>query len=203
MTITKTKYSHLIDFDLLSDKPTIIDGGACVGGFIDFILEKIKTTQIYAIEPCCRNFKILEEKYEENDMVKKYNAALVGEGYPEKIIFKEFIGLEEWGNVKDLYLNTTHGKLEKIIEYEVDTICLKNIIEENNLSIIDYLKLDIEGCEEEVVVSLSKIHSDVKINQISMEIHKNTNVEKIKQELSKLGYNNIIFKDGELYACSA
>ncbi len=55
-------------------------------------------------------------------------------------------------------------------EKEINTITLQNIFEKYKIEKIDFLKMDCEGAEFEIVMNTPSIILD-KIQKISMEIH--------------------------------
>jgi len=162
--------NHIINLDLLPENPIIVDAGACQGVVSKNIKELIPASTIYAIEPDKDNLKKLRE-------VKGINviaAALMGTD--REIKYKPVSGRPEWGRISE-----TEG-------YKVDTVTL------NKFGRIDYLKMDIEGAELEVVKNLPD-----NIKQISMEVHDGKKNE-IVSILESKGYSIELYPHEELYA---
>lgn len=76
--------------------------------------------------------------------------------------------------------------------YEVNAINLEEYTEENNIKQIDFLKIDCEGCEYEMIKYLSDDFLRTKINKIVMEFHKDLNSTETLLLLSKLEKNGFI-----------
>jgi len=184
--LTELFGSHLVDLQMLGNEPIIVDAGASTGAFIKDIREKVKNPKIYAIEPCKNNqLELVTFK-----RLTIFDAALVGKHRPETMTFYEKSGLPEWGNVNNLYPN------RKGSQYEVFTITIDKILSVVDAGHIDYLKMDIEGSEEEVIYDLTP-QTAKRISQISMELH-GVSFVKMTDLLQSLGYQTT-YKNGELY----
>lgn len=199
-------FGHFINYEILPENSIIIDGGTCVGAFLDRLHRDLDTKnfKIIGFEPCRANLRRMacpscrpggppdEELHTEIS-----NRALVGEGGKRTVTFYEFDGLQEWGHIMGEALprgfdNRTAGSSE----YKVKTTTLNKIFKEYDLPKIDYLKLDIEGAETAVVKTMSQETAN-KIFQISMEVH-NDDGPQLKAILENLGFE-CIFETGELY----
>ncbi|MDO8609183.1 MAG: FkbM family methyltransferase [bacterium] len=193
--------SHMIDTNILGTTPTIVDLGACQGKIIDFFIEKFPESRIIAIEPCISNIESLKKKFSNIEII---HAAIAGNSYyKDEVIFHEFIGLEEWGNITKLNMETNHTYLKKIVDYSVPCIHINKIFELFNISgDIDYLKMDIEGCEEDVLCSIEE-NLAKKIKQISFEKHPNVDPDIVYNRLLELGFNIIEKKRYQIYAWRA
>jgi FkbM family methyltransferase len=190
MSKIKTFGSHLVDFSLIPENGLFIDAGACQGNFINDIQLHASEPFIIAIEPNRQNFKDLKAR--DYDRVMLINAALVGSCEPKKMAFNDFneVGLHEWGNVTGLYSNRSHKT------YDVKTIDIREVLGMLPNKTVHHLKMDIEGCEHQVVADLTTTQAEM-IQQISMEVH--NGLQDLEGNLKKLGYNTN-FEKGELYA---
>jgi FkbM family methyltransferase len=182
----KTFGNHLVNFDIIPDGGTFIDAGACVGGFIDEVISRVKEPLIFGIEPNENNFAHLSNKYAEIPLIK---AALVGHGEPKEMEFSCFDHLPEWGNVTGMYGN------RKPRFYTVKTVTLSSILKD--LDVVHHLKMDVEGCEHKIIATLAQHEAD-KIQQISMETH--NGFQSLLLHLVGLGYSVEESEKGELYA---
>jgi len=142
---------HWINVDLLPPNPIIVDGGACQGRFIDRIKTYRPNAIFIAVEPCRTNIDYLKTKYKRDKNVILHTGALMGDT-SSPVKFTEYHGLVEWGNAFDLYTKSKRGRPE---QYLVNPISLTDIV--SPYQQIDYIKLDIEGAEWEVL----KIHQNV------------------------------------------
>lgn len=179
---------HFIIPKFLSNNP-IIDAGCSNGKFIDILRNINIKSIILAIEASKTNINTLRKKSIPDVIL--YHNALVGLNNNGTIIFTEVKGLPEWGsvtNINDSRIRT----IGKQIKYEVKTITLQDVI--NNK--IDYLKMDIEGSETDVINTMN-INIAKYINQISLEIHNNDGLY-LESILQNLGFYTFL-KDSELF----
>lgn len=154
----------------LNENDTVVDIGGHIGMFSVFAAKQCKKGKIYTFEPCNENFKLLKENIMLNNC--------------ENIIaFKKAVSSEN--TEKDLFLYEddyeAHSFFKKNDEAEkitVKTISLTNFLKENNINKIDFLKIDCEGAEYEILYSCNpEIFKKIKV--ISMEYH---NVNKILEK---------------------
>jgi FkbM family methyltransferase len=190
--LTKLFGSHLVDLTHLDSGSVIVDAGASTGAFINDIKQRVSNPIIYAIEPSKENFRELQGKFlTTKTTIIFIESALVGSHCDKKMTFYAKHGLPEWGNVNNLYASRP-GKI-----YEINTIDLNRLLSIIPNGKIDYLKMDIEGSELEVVEDITEEIAK-NIHQISMELH-GVSHEKMSLKLARLGYHTI-YKNGELYA---
>jgi FkbM family methyltransferase len=176
----------------LKSGSVIVDAGASTGAFIRDIKARVSNPIIYAIEPNKKNFKELHNAFlTTKTTILFIEAALVGKSHKEPMTFYAKHGLPEWGNVNNLYPSRP-GE-----QYDVTVISLERLLTILPGGKIDYLKMDIEGSEAEIVEDMTE-ETAKKIHQISMELHNVSHV-KMALKLSRLGYHTI-YKNGELYA---
>jgi len=162
--------NHYIDLALLSKKPIIVDAGACWGEVSQQLKKLVPASIIFAIEPDKENLEILQK-------VKGI-----------KIISKALVGIKRNVKYKPVSGMPQQGKISETEGYKVGIITL------DEFDKIDYLKMDIEGTEEEVIDNLTNLPV-----QMSIEVHQNK--KKIISKLRKLGYKITEFDHEEVYAC--
>lgn len=125
---------------------TIIDAGLKIGLFSIYASPFAK--QIYAFEPSLETFKIAERNIKENDIknVKLFQKAIHTKDEPINFYHNE---------------NTTMNSTMAIVENKpkiretVQGIRFDTFVKEEGIEKIDFLKLDIEGSECEVIGSQS------------------------------------------------
>lgn len=184
MGITEiSRIGHWVDLDKLDRFSVIVDAGACFGEFIDKIREQVNCW-ILAIEPNPRSVPGLKEK-----QVEIMERALVGRNMPKEMTFYDYPQRER-GNLFNLYPNSSES-------YSVATTTLDDVFEKHNT--IDLLKLDIEGAEKDLIETMTQEDAD-RIVQISMEVHKNCDINSLKEKLEQLGYKVELLPRSELYA---
>lgn len=189
--------SHMINPARIRENPSFLDGGACIGESSDEFLKLFPNARLILIEPNKSHVSTLKTKFPKATI---FNAALYKKSN-ETLNFTEFKDLPKWGNVKGLYRDSGHPKMAGgMVEYSVNTISLNDILLFNGLAdnIIDYMKLDIEGCELDIIMTLSKTLAK-SIKQLSCEVHRPEWVLPISRRLISLGFDTAIC-DNEVYA---
>jgi len=170
----------------------VIDIGAQIGVFSIFASKLAKNVEVYSYEPLKENFIMLNKNIQLNKVasnVKAFNFGLSGKGGEREITICE----ENTGG---------HGfYAEGDRKVKIKTITLKDVFDKNNLEFCDYLKIDCEGAEYEILYNTPQKYLE-KIKSISMEYHKNDDIQKLKQFLEKVGFKVKIDKicEGMLYA---
>jgi len=138
----------------------IIDAGANCGLATQYFYNHAK--QIYAIEPSPENYEALAKNKEVNqwDKVKLYNAALANHEGETPIYFNT-------GNrtANSITSNWGHGG------EAVKTITIGTLFKENNIETIDFLKMDIEGAEDQVLTSEEFKEYAPRIKAMMVEYH--------------------------------
>jgi FkbM family methyltransferase len=123
----------------------VVDAGANIGAFTKSIIKK-NPKIVYCIEPDTRMFETLKEN------LTGYNVTLINKGLAEQNGESNFTSFyNEVGNKVP-----TTGVL-------AEGVTFKSVLEENNITHIDFLKIDIEGAEYDV---FSKDNKDWILNNI-------------------------------------
>lgn len=168
-------------------KATIVDIGAHFGFFSLFAHKNLlPDSQIIAIEPSSSNFKQLQKNCIANNA---NNIITINKAVSNT---KEEINLY----ISESYNCTTiesNPQLDKNKHFnKVKTISLENILNLYNLSEIDFMKMDCEGAEYDVLFNTSKEVFNY-IHTISLEFHdlKSTewNGETLSKHLEENGYS--------------
>jgi len=179
--------NHFIDLNKIGEKSIIVDAGACWGSFIHAFRKFNEKARIIAIEPCRNNIKKLREKEFRN--IELYEKALVGMNASDKIVFTEVPSRKKSGTILGIKYKDKNKAVETK-DYEVETIKINNIFKILGIDSIDFLKMDIEGAEVEILKTMSQEVAS-KIKQISVEIHiglTGISINATIEILEKLGY---------------
>jgi FkbM family methyltransferase len=174
---------HFIDPSVLPKEPICIDMGASAGDFCIKLKKLIPGAKIVAFEINRELIKKWNRNCKNLKNVHLMDKAIVGNHSKRKMPFYEFDDYER-GNILGLYTNRFSYKKR----YEVDTININKLFDLLYLDEIDYLKMDIEGCEHDIFKSI-KPEILLSIHQISVETHLNTDRFIIEKILRK--YMNI------------
>jgi len=175
----------------------VIDVGANVGIFT--VKSSIKVGQagkVYAIEPIEENFKLLKNNCDVNNLVnvvciRKACGSKSGKAIMLKSRSSALHSLKDFGvaNIKNSEFSQE--------EVEVDCETLDNICKELGVSRIDFLKIDVEGAELEV---LKGAEESLKITRnIAMELHYEGEDEEVRRFLEERGFT-VKIVESMLYA---
>ena len=179
-------YSHreifidcIYKFNTKQKIPRIIDCGSNYGTSLVYFKSLYPSSEIIGIEADPNIFSILKKninlrKYEDVLLINKAVSSKKGK-------VKFFIEGADGGRI--------HSMSESKGSYEVETLCLDDIIDGE----IDFLKMDIEGAETDVICGLKKIS---KIKEIFIEYHsfadKNQTLGELLNFLKESGFRYYI-----------
>lgn len=160
----------------------VVDIGACFGVFTLFAARKTKNT-VFALEPHPENFELLSRNIQTNGFknIVTYRVAISYRTASKKFYMT---------NIKEGSTLDNHnifGTLNKYIE--VPAISLSEFMDNNNLGRVDFLKIDVEGHEDAILMSTPRNYLS-RIRKIAMEFH---NVGQLKHEKIQKYMENIGF----------
>jgi FkbM family methyltransferase len=170
----------------LMEKPCIIDIGAHIGTFSVYSGKRFPNAQIFSYEPDEKNYEKLLKNLQINNIlnVTTYNNA-IGKSKKKSLLYP--MNNNGFGSVGSTLLN---NGLKGI---EISCLSLKDILINNDIQNCDFLKMDCEGSEFEIILN-SDQETLKKIKSITMEYHEiNThNKEELKDFLLHQGYDVIV-----------
>jgi len=177
----------------INQEDIIIDIGANIGAFSVYSCSIAKKGKIYCFEPEKDNFNLLKENIKLNGLsnIKAFNFAV---GSKEEIN-KLFLS-ESSSEHSVCFPAKATGK-----SVLVNFISLEKIFKDNCLSYCDFMKIDCEGCEYDVLFSASKKILE-KIRYIALEFHdfkESYRYLKLKEYLEKNGFKVMLSFHKELY----
>ncbi len=122
----------------------VFDGGANVGKYSLLINKFLPNCKVYAFEPVEDTFEIMKKNVSEYDNITPVNYGLFSSKCTKEI---------------NLFSSNTHSSLYDIkgISYEAENkveiklITGDSYIQDNNIPAVDFLKIDVEGAEYEVI----------------------------------------------------
>ena len=141
---------------------TIIDIGAGLGDFSIYAADKSKQGKVYAFEPFPDSFKLLQENIELNGVqnVFPYQKALASK--PGTLSLETGTGIA--------VMHSTAQTSDNDTRIQVPSVTLSQAFTENNLLHCDFLKIDCEGGEYDILMNGDK-ETLSKIKHICLEYH--------------------------------
>lgn len=176
----------------------IIDVGAFIGEWTLEVMNIITNYKFFVFEPNIDNFKRLSEEFK-----TKSNVTLINCGLGEKCYKGKYFNLKNNDGVRkmsgfvkrDVYNNYDFDVID------IDIVNLDSIKFNND---IDFLKIDVEGFELDVLKGANILLSNKKINFIQFEyggtfLDKKIKLNDIILYLKSFGYKTYNLKNNKLY----
>ncbi|MBK5210577.1 MAG: FkbM family methyltransferase [Flavobacteriaceae bacterium] len=176
-----------------NQNPVIIDIGANVGFFSLAAFSKYPKAKIYAFEPHPYCFKVLKNYKQE---FKRFDWNIFNQAVSNKNenIFLNTNNLEGFTTVTSVF-----KKSKDIKVFAVKAVSFDTFLEENKIDYIDFIKLDCEGSEYEILYALPKEKFKI-IKSLCIETHKgeneNQNLNSLNKYLKNVGYKTEILDEG-------
>ena len=146
---------------LLRTKPNIfIDIGANKGLYTQGVLNEVESIEMHVFEPSELNYKILKDKFSFLNTIK-INKIALSKSKSKANLFSDITG-SGLGSLTKRRLD--HLDIEMAYEEEVDLIRFDEYWNENS-TIIDYVKIDVEGHELDVLEGFGKLILKTKLIQ--------------------------------------
>jgi FkbM family methyltransferase len=179
--LIKEQYAFIKSLSL----KTIIDAGGNEGYSAIYFASKFPNAKIITIEPEIKNYEVLVKNTLFYPNIITLNNALYSEEKDVNIIDPNY---GKWG-----YRIFGNGKILNTIK----TITIEKLIENYNLEYVDFLKIDIEGSEKEVLENCENWIDKIKI--IWVEDHERFYSGCIDAIKNTSKYFNSMSKYGEGY----
>lgn len=181
------------NYKKINQEDIVIDIGANIGAFSVYSGSIAKKGKIYCFEPEKENFNLLKENIKLNGLsnIKAFNLAV---GSKEEI--NQLFLSESSSEHSVCFPAKATGK-----SVSVNFISLEKIFNDNCLSYCDFMKIDCEGCEYDVLFSAPKKILE-KIKYIALEFHdfkESYRYLELKEHLEKNGFKVILSLHKELY----
>lgn len=180
----------LLSLNQYSDKEIVmIDAGANVGFTTLFFANNLKNVQIYSIEPSAENINLLKKNVnslKKTNTIKIYENAL---SHEKDLLFdldRDFRDGKDWAITTKQFANGT-----------ISGITIDQIIEQNSLIYISFLKIDIEGAERIIFDSASNVDFLSMTKLIAIEIHDEYEIRESILKVLK-DHHFMLMESGEL-----
>ncbi len=161
----------------------VIDVGANIGIFTMAVKREAPETAIYAFEPIQDTFQILEKNVHSMGCsdINLYNVAIGSQDQAEKVFtfFPHMPGNstalaalkdDQKRAMAQLFGKETSDFLHQSETRTVQVRTLSSIIREQEITKVDYLKVDVEGSEISVLEGIEEVHWSI-FRQVAIEAH--------------------------------
>ena len=173
----------------INQNDIVLDIGAHIGLFTLYASQFCTKGLIYSFEPMKDNYELLLENIKSNNLeqVKIFNLAVSNSDDPIKL----FINNDESGH--SMFSQSSQNLM-------VDSISLKKIFDDNKIEHCNFLKLDCEGAEYEIIEKLPSTYFEM-IEKIIIEYHMvDSHPELLEKLQNKLSANNFKFETKMLFS---
>jgi len=156
----------------IRDNMTVIDAGAHDGTYTEYIFNLNPSVTVHCFEPTSSAYKELNARLAKEIKAKKLFANNVGlstdTGDAELFIYNEL------DQRNSLHLNPAHTyDSSKLHREKINLTTLDDYIEKNNISTVDFLKIDVEGHETKVIEGAENALKNKIIKCIQFEYNNN------------------------------
>tara|TARA_A100001037_G_scaffold299770_1_gene326069 strand:- start:1639 stop:2412 length:774 start_codon:yes stop_codon:yes gene_type:complete len=173
----------------IKDNDDVIDIGAHIGLFALYASQFCKHGRIFCYEPIEENYQLLLENIKLNNIENIFAFNLAVSDKLSKI--KIYLNSDESGH--SIFVNNKKSVM-------VNSTTLENIFIKNNIKTCNFLKLDCEGAEYQIIESLNPIFFE-KISKTIIEYHlADTNPELLKNLTYKLKSHNFKINIKKLFS---
>ena len=176
--------------DQFNPKPgnTVVDVGAHIGLYTLIAAKRVGPSgKVIAIEPSPENFKILKKNILLNKLsnVESLECAVYSTKEKLKLFLPELEGRTMFNTVMQDRARTSNNFLE------VEANTLDNIIESINITEVNWIKIDIEGAELEVLKGAANTLSSNEDLTLLIEVHGDANYKPILKILKEYKFQII------------
>ena len=194
--------------------PVIFDVGANVGQTVERFKKLNVNSIIHSFEPVKKDFKILTEKFKDDNSIYLNNFALGEKNYKKKFFSNNLPGSSSFSpltpRTKWVKQRSWQHKIDpdKILDesFDCQIMTLDDYCKKKKIENIDILKIDTQGYEDQVLQGAQNLIENKKINYIELEIIFNKIYEKklnffdIEKYLNPFGYELFAIQNpGNLY----
>ena len=182
------------DFEI-KDGDTVIDIGGNVGVFAVYASKLTPKGKVYSFEPVKNNFHWLEE----NKKLNNANNLILENKAISDSTKKVKIHLEKLNSGGHSFYKEKYEKLGEAVRSTeiIEAISLKEVFDKYDIKKCDFLKIDCEGEEYNLLKALPSKYFE-KINKIAIEFHPNVDEIALARHLRKMGFKVTIYNLDEI-----
>jgi len=183
---------------LIRPGSTVFDIGANVGVFsVPFSSWVGAQGRVYSFEPVEDTYWLLQENISLNkcsNIISYQQAISDKQGVSKMHIFDK-----RYSSWNSMGFTSHHGSIKPKLEIEITSNSLDSFCRSENISVIDYLKVDVEGYEYLVFKGVENLLSQGKVKYLSFEVAdilqkvSGHSVQELFKLLSKHGYSSYQF----------
>tara|TARA_R110000868_G_scaffold408183_1_gene690681 strand:- start:817 stop:1581 length:765 start_codon:yes stop_codon:yes gene_type:complete len=161
-----------------SASPICMDVGGNTGYYSTEVIKHFPNANIHIFEPNVNTFKVLQKNFAENTQVNLNNLAL---GNQEETIDIYTYADQNTSGHTSAYSGvfTDMHKKENILKLNATQTTLDNYCNKNNISKIDFLKIDVEGHEHKVLQGAAMLIKSNSIKVIQFEFNEMNVVSRV------------------------
>jgi len=166
----------------VEENDIVLDIGGHIGVFNVYAAQKAKNGKVYSFEPFSKNFERLKMHAQMNQLsnVKLINKAVAAQ------TGKQTLNLSPDNNTGG---HSLHLKTESDNKVEIETISLADFYQQEGITKVDFLKLDCEGAEFEIVQNNKELISQVERIILECHPHGDKTVDGMIALLEEMGYD--------------
>jgi len=173
------------DYVKVSHGDVVVDIGANYGVF-SLYSQQFNPSKVFALEPIKKTFNCL------NQNVKEFGVTCINKAIANEDGFEVFALTDVNGNNFSTKHSDGFHPSSMINQEIVQTISFNSLIENYNIEKINFLKVDCEGGEYDLFMTIDKNYLQNNIEKIALEYHSN-NIKDIILEM--LTNNNFTIED--------
>jgi FkbM family methyltransferase len=169
--------NEIMEYFNPNEGDTVVDVGAHIGLYSLIAAKRVGPSgKVIAIEPDPENFKILKKNILLNQLsnVEALECAVYSTRGKLRLFLPE---LEQGRTIFNTVMQDRARTSTNFLEVEANT--LDNIMDENNIQRVNYLKIDVEGAELEVLKGAVNTLSSNKDLTLLIEVHGDANYKPI------------------------
>lgn len=170
LNVSGEKYfikTYLVKKSREKEKFIVFDVGANVGKYSQLLSNYINNVLVYAFEPHPKTFQTLSSNLSGCAGVKLFNYGISSSNKKTFIYdYAEQNGSSHASLNKDVFKSVYNSNE---IEHEIEVITIDHFVDQNKIEKIDFLKIDVEGLEYEVILGAKNMIAENKIEIIQFE----------------------------------